>query len=378
MMKTINISFITTMAGHPWGGSEELWVKLVQKLKEENHSVSASVYDWEKLPNQIEELQVQGVTIHKRKRIAYQSITKKIVAKIRQHTIAKKQLHYFVKQNNPELLIISMGSFADLEVNPFRQFLIETNTPYILIVHANPASHRVEENKRKGVRLVSEKAKSVWFVSKRLREIAERQIAYTFTNSDIVVNPVNMDSTEYLEYPLSDVIKFAVVGRLSVDVKGQALLLQILSQEKWKNRDWELNIWGTGPDENLIKELIELYNLKDKVVLRGFTNNIRKDIWSENHILLMPSYYEGLPIALMEAMLCGRTAVATDVGGNIEVLTDGKDGYIAEGTTILSFDKAMEIAWEEKGTWKAKGQLAHENASEYFGGNPIEYLVDLI
>ena len=366
------------MAGHPWGGSEELWVKLASRLNEEANQVYASVYDWGELPIQIEKLKEEGITIHTRKRIAYNSISKKIVAKIRQNTIAKSQLHSFVKQTNPELIIISMGSFADLEINPFRNFIFEISVPYILIVHANPASHRVEESKRKEVKLVSEKAKSVWFVSKRLREIAERQIAYTFSNSEIVVNPVNMDSTTYLEYPKNGFVQFAVVGRLAVDVKGHALLLQILSKDNWKERNWHLNIWGTGPDEDLIKELVELYGLQNKVSLKGFTNNIREDIWSKNHILLMPSYYEGLPIALMEAMLCGRTAVATDVGGNIEVLTDGVDGYIAEGTTILSFSKALDKAWQNKGDWEEKGKIAHENASEYFGGDPMGGLTKLI
>ena len=46
----MNISFITTMAGNPWGGSEELWFKLAYDSLNENHQIECSVFNWAHLP----------------------------------------------------------------------------------------------------------------------------------------------------------------------------------------------------------------------------------------------------------------------------------------------------------------------------------------
>lgn len=89
----------------------------------------------------------------------------------------------------------------------------------------------------------------------------------------------------------------------------------------------------------------------------------------QNHILLMPSYYEGMPIALIEAMLCGRTAVATDVGGNAEVLTDNETGFISPGVNTDSFEKALEEAWQNKENWQEMGEMAYNDAYAHFKTN---------
>ena len=61
------------------------------------------------------------------------------------------------------------------------------------------------------------------------------------------------------------------------------------------------------------------------VHFRGHVNDIRA-IWEQNHLLVLPSRYEGLPLALVEAMWCGRPAVVTDVGGNAELCVGKRNG----------------------------------------------------
>lgn len=358
------------MADYPWGGSEELWVSLANEALYKGDNVSASVYDWKETPVKIKESQIKGLNLFKRDRISYLSILGKIKGKIIQKSIAKIQLHSFIKKSKPDFLLVSMGAFCDIEIDPLRYFLKEIKVPYSFIVHVNTERYIINPSKIEDFRIVIENAKCVFFVSKRIRQQAERQLIYDFKNSDIVVNPVNMDEKGILPYLNNSTINFACVGRLQVDVKGQALLIQVLSSEKWKKRDWVLNIFGTGPDELIIQDLIEFYGLQEKVFLKGFVNNIRKEIWNSNHILLMPSYYEGLPIALIEAMLSGRSAIVTDVGGNSEIIKDGITGFIAEAASPNSIDKALETAWLKRDEWKSYGELAYKDAIEYFGENP--------
>lgn len=345
------------------GGSEVLWCTLAKKFSQ-SHEVCISVYDWGELPVQIRELQDKGIKIHKRRRIAFPTLLEKVKGKINQYFFAYKELFSFINRIKPDRILISMGGFVDLEINPFRKFLLQQSLPFSLIVHANPETYKIIQEKYQEIRNVCIKASCIYFVSKRLRQIAERQIAYNFPNSAIVANPVNIKEIGILPWPNDSIPNFAVVGRLDVSIKGQALLLQILSQGKWKKRDWILNIYGEGPDKYLIEELVAFYSLQNKVVLHGYVRDVR-NIWEHNHVLFMPSYYEGLSLALVEAMLSGRTSIVTDVGGNTEIITSGVDGYIAQGATFNSYDEVLDKAWTERGRWEAMGKVAFLNAKKY-------------
>ncbi len=358
------IQFITTMAGHAWGGSEELWAKLAHDALDSGHEVSCSVFNWGKLPAKTQALKDKGARITLRQRFIYPQLHKKPWGKMIELTIAQKQL--IKSLTDCDFALISMGGFCDLEVDAFRKPLLKTKTKFSLIVHANPEDYYLKTKKIQEVIQVCKKAHKVYFVSNRLKEIAIRQTGYSFPNGELIMNPVNMPETGILPYPKNETIQFASVGLLRAKVKGQAILIQCLSSDNWKKRDWHLNIYGKGEDLNYFKLLIHNFGLNDKVTFHGFTNDIRKDIWALNHILLMPSYYEGMPIALIEAMLCGRTAVVTYVGGNAEILSEEDTGFIAPGVNAGSFERALEKAWQNKQQWQQMGEKAFNAADAYF------------
>ena len=93
------------------------------------------------------------------------------------------------------------------------------------------------------------------------------------------------------------------------------------------------------------------------VTFAGFVRDVPA-IWSAHHGLILPSRCEGLPIALVEAMLSGRVPVVTDVGGNAEVVEDGATGYLAAAPTEDALDDAMERAWNERHRWREIGAAA--------------------
>ncbi len=145
----------------------------------------------------------------------------------------------------------------------------------------------------------------------------------------------------------------------------------------WKTRSWHLNIYGSGADENYLKKLCDEDNLADRVSFHGQVNDIRA-LWQKNHILLMPSRMEGMPLAIVEAMLCGRPCVVTNVGGISEWIEENRSGFIAESITPDSFEKALERAWQRKDQWKEMGKYAHERARHLYDPNPGKTLFDLI
>ena len=86
--------------------------------------------------------------------------------------------------------------------------------------------------------------------------------------------------------------------------------------------------------------------------------------------MILTSRYEGLPLALVEAMLCGRVSIVTDVSGNREVLTDGKTGFLAKHPEPESVSEAMDRAWERRNEWKEIGENAKEDIRKIVPENP--------
>jgi L-malate glycosyltransferase len=195
----------------------------------------------------------------------------------------------------------------------------------------------------------------------------------------IVRNPVNMNETGIIEFPKTkdETIEMAVVGILVTAHKGQDILLQVLSTDKWKQRNWKLNIYGEGHDKNYLEKLTHESGLENKIRFHGKTNDIRS-VWQINQILLMPSIMEGMPIAIVEAMLCGRTCVATDVGGITEWITNNDNGFIAPYATVNSINEALEKAWQRKDEWESIGKKAFHRAMELYDPDAGNTLLKLI
>ena len=92
--------------------------------------------------------------------------------------------------------------------------------------------------------------------------------------------------------------------------------------------------------------------------------------------LVLPSRAEGLPLALVEAMMCGRPAIVTDVGGNGEVVRDGITGVIATSATVSALDSALGRFWAMRPQWKRMGIAAAEHIRTLVPADPGPVLAD--
>lgn len=266
------------------------------------------------------------------------------------------------------------------EDSSFSKLLENRGIPYIVVSQIiHEFGFKPDGNRSLLIKDKFLNAKAVLFVSRRNMETAKRQLTSDITNGVIITNPANISDTNILSFPkiLEDKVHFALLGNLLVNHKGQDLILEVLSQDKWKSRKWQLDIYGVGSDEQYLKNLCVLYKLEDKVNFKGFTNDI-KAVWETHHILLMPSLMEGMPLAVIEAMLCGRPVLATDVGGHRELIIHGKNGFIANSPGTHAIDIAMDEAWQRRHEWRELGLNAHITAKEYYDPNVGSNLLDFI
>jgi glycosyltransferase involved in cell wall biosynthesis len=212
-------------------------------------------------------------------------------------------------------------------------------------------------------------AQAVCFVSHANRRVVEMQCGTNLPNAHVICNPWNGSVTGAVQWPAeSTMIDLACVGRMDPKAKGQDVLLQVLAMDKWKTRPVRLNFYGHGPSEKSIARLAAMLGVEN-VRFHGRVSDIGR-IWAENHALVLPSRYEGLPLVIVEAMLCARPVITTNVAGNAEYLTDGVNGFVAAAPVVSLLDEAMERAWTARGEWERMGREARNAVLGFLPDDP--------
>jgi glycosyltransferase involved in cell wall biosynthesis len=88
-------------------------------------------------------------------------------------------------------------------------------------------------------------------------------------------------------------------------------------------------------------------------------------IWTDHHLHILISRAEGLALALIESMFCGRPAVVTRTGANHELLRDNKDGFVSDGNDPEVIRQTFERAWNNRQRWPEMGEAAFQRANEW-------------
>lgn len=115
-------------------------------------------------------------------------------------------------------------------------------------------------------------------------------------------------------------------GRLAKQ-KGVEYLIQAVRQVVASGDNIQLLLVGEGELERSVRRMVTQHHLEDHVMLAGYRTDVPK-VLAALDVFALPSLYEGLPYALMEAMAAGRAVVATDVGGNRDLIRDGITGLL--------------------------------------------------
>jgi glycosyltransferase involved in cell wall biosynthesis len=172
-------------------------------------------------------------------------------------------------------------------------------------------------------------------------------------------------------------LKLACVARLEPRWKGQDVLFEVLADERWRARNYQLNLFGQGAEAEYLQRLVKFYRLEDKVRFAGFASP--EKIWQEHHLQVLAARGEGGPMVITEGMICGRIAVTTRCGFVPEYVADGETGFLADFATTACFGAALERAWNRRTEWREMGRRAHESVKSRLGDfNAPERLLKLI
>jgi len=362
----LRFTFISTMAGTPWGGSEELWSQAALRLRKEGHQVSACTAWWPQPCPKLLGLAKEGIGLRTWRGVDPASVRawKTLMGLIGRPSGDS----LWLRRAKPDLAIISQGCNAD--GLPWMELCREMRIPYVTVVQCNAEQWSPLDSNAGRLAAAYRAALLVACVSRGNLEMLERQIAQRLPNAAVVWNPFEVRVEQLPRWPCEDGIwKMACVARLDPTAKGQDLLFQVLQHPRWKERPLELNLYGTGSWGGGLRRLAESFELK-KVHFHGHVNDVRA-IWEQNHILALPSRFEGLPLALVEAMWCGRSAIVTDVAGNAEVCVDGETGFVAAAPAVKLLEETLERAWNSRHDWQQMGLSARARAEKLIPKDPV-------
>lgn len=371
------------MAGVPWGGSEELWARTAVVCKQNDHRVLACVYNWGKEIPQVSKLIAQNINVLNFDRPLNQPkrFYKRYFESITGNSYDQKVKRNLKKVDDfsPDVICISQGSTFNISANEHvYNYLMATKIPFVIICQHNiEYGGGLPNNQVKYEKQLFDKAQAVLFVSERNLETAKRQLAAEIENAVIVSNPININAIGLAKNENSSKIKMACVSRLDTAIKGQDILLQALSAAPWKTREFQLNLYGEGPDAEYINRLINFYALTNKVKMLGQTNDINA-VWRDNNVLVLPSTSEGTPLSLVEAMLCGRTAVVTDVGDMAKYIKNGITGFLAPAASLNCLSVALEELWSNRNHLKEMGENAYWHALSITDMEPEKTLLNIL
>jgi glycosyltransferase involved in cell wall biosynthesis len=161
------------------------------------------------------------------------------------------------------------------------------------------------------------------------------------------------------------------VGRLGV-LKGVQYAIEAFKSISRAHPDLKMAIVGKGDFEGHLKDLTRGL---ENIVFTGYVDSarVRKTLYQNSLLVVVPSLYEALPMVVLEAMACGKAVVASNVGGIPLLVKNGKNGFLAKPADPKDLEKLMTILYENRELRENMGSSAREFVEKEFS---VEQMVD--
>lgn len=297
------MKIIFTIPGLGFGGAERVVSILANKMSE-GHDVSI-------------------ILVSGKKEAKYQiSENVKIIPLEQKKSSVKTWLNYrrVCKELSPDVNIAFLSDVGAVAT----MFLIGTGIPVIISERNDPSG--ADQTPSMPVKILQKIAtcfcKGYVFQSEGARSFYPRRAR---RNSCIILNPLELEKMPKRETDRID-NRIVSVGRLHPQ-KNQKMLINAFANSNAKDTH-TLHIYGDGVLRDELSELITSLKMNDRIFLEGNSKQVHEDI-KNSKLFVFTSDYEGLPNALMEAMVMGIPCISTDCSpGGARMLIDDKENGI--------------------------------------------------
>jgi len=175
----------------------------------------------------------------------------------------------------------------------------------------------------------------------RLGEAADPDSAFM-----LIPNGVETSRFKPIERPANPKVKILFIGRLIPRKGFQRVVKALPLVQKKTDVPFEIEVVGTGEYQKELDTLAESLGVSDLIRYVGTVpyDHLEKS-YQYADIFVLTSLSEGMPVVVLEAMGCGLPVLASDVGGNNEIVREGENGFLIDGDNIekLASDLAQLI-----------------------------------
>jgi glycosyltransferase involved in cell wall biosynthesis len=148
--------------------------------------------------------------------------------------------------------------------------------------------------------------------------------------------------------------------------KGQLLLVEAASRLAARKVAFDLVLAGDGEMRAEVEAQVARHGLQDRVHITGWISGqqVRQEILAAR-ALVLPSFAEGLPVVLMEAMALRRPVISTFVAGIPELVQPGEHGWLVPAGDVQALADAMQACLDSPAdVLERMGELAHQRVRE--------------
>lgn len=248
-----------------------------------------------------------------------------------------------------------------------------------VILHIHGAEYMIfyeKSNKKEKIRTILNTADKVIALSDEWKHKFDR--TFGLTNCVVLENGIDTERlqpaiTSCQEHPHT----FVSLGRLG-ERKGTYDLITAIEQAKTEAPDIKCYLAGDGEIEKC-NDLIKQKRLDNNIIVVGWADFDKKlELLRKSSVLVLPSYNEGLPMAILEGMACGKAIISTRVGAIPEVvkkdngilIQPGDVNALARALITCSTDSKMVLRMSQNNIKKIEDRFSmrvmHEKLARYY------------
>lgn len=222
--------------------------------------------------------------------------------------------------------------------------------------------------KRKVKKFLSFFTKKIVAVSEAVRDYSITRDRIKARKMMVVLNGIDIEKFSVAaKEQFNDPPVIGVIGRLD-EQKGHKYLFETLNLIK--TIPWILWVVGDGSLKNNLELLAKDLNLRERIIFLGARRNI-PEILSQIDIFVLPSLWEGLGLAVLEAAAAGKPIVASRVGGIPEIIKDGETGILVLPKNVKSLADGLEHVLLGVSEAKEMGERARRMVREKFSAEKM-------
>jgi len=247
------------------------------------------------------------------------------------------------------------------------------NKPIIMHFHSFSPATTIDSKWRPLYKFLFTRARTVLVLSPYWKEAITQSLGEIPVI--VVPNPCPKIANENPHAHSRPYILFA--GTLNAR-KGYCDLIEAFSLLSKKYPDWDLVLAGNGEVQKANILAAELKIAKNVKLLGWISNELKAEQFMNAEIFCLPSYAEGFPMAILDAMAYGLPIVATPVGGIPDVLENNKSALIVDPGDIQGLAKHLELLMSSRELRTRLSQASRELASNRFSLDAIVKTIDAL